>query len=124
MPTYCYECPICGAKAEIVRPRPVKRKTCANCPGYMNRDYHAEAVAVYTDPDVTTADIERNVADRAKIIGDRGARGNMANRALSRSLARTPGVRKMVGKDGKRYAVFANKADRRKTLARLGIQSD
>jgi len=87
------------------------------CGKTMRRDYHAERVGVVADRDMAQADIDLNIEQRR-------TNQEVDRPVLARSLARVPGVRKITGKDGKRYAFFENQQERTRTLKRLGLPTE
>ena len=126
MPHYTFQCGTCGCRIEKVRhmkdaARPIR----CRCGKTMRRDLRADAPGIVTDPDITQADIDRYIDQRHE-IQERAAAGQALidcdRPRLSRSLARVPGVNRIMGKDGRPYAVFRNEADRKATYKRLGLQ--
>lgn len=118
MPRYCFCCD-CGHAEELVLPMAEcsSRPPCPKCNRRMRRDFSAELPAAFSDPEATAHDV-------AKQCDDFREGRTVTTRFLAKSIARVPGVRKIIGPDGKQYAFFTSKKDRRDTLKRLGIESD
>ena len=127
MPTYCYECPRCGGTTERTAPMKEagKRVYCLRCTSVMQRDFRAERINIQTDPDITSHEIEQNIADRHE-------QKHVRNRVLAQSLNRVPGVRKIVGKDGKRQwashasasSTYADRTGQPGAFGRTGYRTD
>ena len=84
------------------------------CGGGAERSFLAEGGGVVTDPEFTSDDQTRYI--------DRARQGKEAEApVLSKSLARVPGVPKIIGADGKQYAAFKNKAHRNRVLKQCGL---
>jgi hypothetical protein len=115
MPTYCLTCDACARKEEVNAPMGgLPQRWPCKCGKPMRRDYAAEGIRIHGDPETTSFEIDKNLADR---YGNVEVRNNL----VSRSLADVPGARTQTLADGKRYAVFSSHSDRRKTLKRMGI---
>ena len=115
MPTYEFTCDACGAAREVLRPMSASRKRLkCRCGKFMRRDIAAEQCVVREDPEATQYDIDRYCLQSA-------AKQEVDRPVLAQNLAQVPGVRKIRGRDGKMYAFFRNRQDRRETLKRLGL---
>ena len=112
---YAYICDTCGTTEERSFPmgHAAKSPKC-KCGKLMRRDYAGEQQIIHDDPEVTQSDIDQNIAEIKS--------GKEVNRpVLAQSLAHVPGVRKVRGKDGRQYAMFRTKKERREVCARIGL---
>ena len=80
----------------------------------MRRNYQAESKVAVTDPDFTAWDVDRYQELEA-------ANREVHAPVLSRSLAQVPGVPKIMGRNGRKYAAFRNKQDKKRHLKRMGL---
>ena len=95
------------------QPKAVK---CCLCFTDAPRDYKADAPRTHSDPDMTDADIDANLAARAQ-------HKQVPNACLARNLGRAPGFQKIV-RNGKPFAFFPTKKARREALKNYGVDSD
>lgn len=115
MTFYSYACDVCGFRTERAFPmgRAAKWLKC-RCGKRMLRDYAGEQQVAMTDPETTTADIDKN-------IGEVRSGKRVGSRVLSQSLADVPGARTIEGRDGRRYAMFRTKKERDEVCAAMGL---
>jgi putative FmdB family regulatory protein len=119
MPVYPHFCPACNVQVDDWREikDAADLPDCPVCGKPMPRQWDGQAPAVIDDPEATMHDVAVQCQDMAD-------GRTVRTRFLSQAIARVPGIRKVTGPDGRRYAFFRSKQDRRATLKRLGIESD
>lgn len=80
----------------------------------MRRDWGAERSFVVGDPEFGSSDVDDYCRRKDE-------KREVAQPVLSRSLARVPGLNKITGPDGRRYAIFSSRSDRARKLKGLGL---
>ncbi len=116
MPFYSYRCGHCDKLLEEFRAIADRHKPkLCQCGGLCVRDYGSEGIIVHGNPEITQHDMDVQVAQIR--TGQQ-----VQNPVLSRSLARVDGLRKVKARDGKIYAAFRTRGERKRTLARMGLE--
>ena len=116
MPTYCFTCDSCSSKQEAFLPMSASGTPlgCEKCGGEMRRDWAAEGCVIDYDPEMTSYDLQRYMQLKRE--------GREVERpVLSQCLGRVPGLKRFVDERGIPYAVFRNKAERKRELKRMGL---